>query len=312
MSMRGVLAEHLKGFINGVNEAIAQAKVDGVIPTPELAREKLASLSAFVSHSPEIDFAQRTELAAGSHRIPVKIFSPAPKQKLPVIVFFHGGGHMCGDSELYDPMARKIAISSSSVVISVDYRLSPENPYPAGLNDAEYVIKHYKSLLTNVHFDQSKLFIAGDSAGGAICTSLTMRKESDPELNFTKQILIYPSVDYTMKQPSFEQNGVGFFLEASRVKWYFDNYFLNDEDREACSPLYGPCSSDSPDTLVVVAGCDPLRDEGLAYAEKLKEQGARVEVKIFENMIHAFMNIEDLVLNECAELFTTIGNFVKN
>ena len=310
--MRGKLAEHLNGFIDGVNQAIAQAKADGVIPNPELAREKLNSLSAFVTKVPDIAYANRTELNKGEQKIPVKIFSPNPTKDLPVILFFHGGGHMCGDTELYDPMCRKIAINSSSVVISVDYRLSPENPYPAGLDDAELVVKHYQSIMTGVQFDKSRLYIAGDSAGGAICTSLTMRKHKDPDLRFTKQILIYPSVDYTMSSPSYNDNGVGFFLEKARVQWYFDNYFLNDEDRKACSPLFAPIDSDSPETLIIIAGCDPLRDEGLLYADKLKEQGIRVETKEFANMIHAFMNIEDLVPEECSELFTTIGGFVNS
>lgn len=309
--MRGVLAEHLTGFIDNVNQAIAQAKADGVIPSPELAREKLASLSAFVSHTPDIEFAERAELSMGDHRIPVKIYSPAVTECLPVVIFFHGGGHMCGDTELYDPMTRKLAIAAQAVVISVDYRLAPEHPHPEGLDDAECVVKHYRTLLTSVNYDSNKLFIAGDSAGGAICASLTMRKETDPELSFSKQVLIYPSVDYTMSSASFEDNGIGFFLEKPRVQWYFDNYFLNGEDRAKCSPLFASCSATSPETLIIVAGCDPLRDESLAYANKLKEQGVKVEVKMFANMIHAFMNIEDLVPNECAELFKTIGHFVN-
>lgn len=309
--MRGVLAEHLSGFIDGVNKAIAQAKIDGVVPNPELAREKLSSLSAFVTHVPEIAYVKQSKLKVHEHQVPVKVFSPDPSAKLPVILFYHGGGHMCGDIELYDPMCRKIAISGRSVVISVDYRLSPEFPYPAGLDDAELLVKHYQSLLTEVHFDAERLYIAGDSAGGAICTSLTMRKEKDPELNFTKQILIYPSVDYTMSSASFDDNGVGFFLEKARVQWYFDNYFLNEEDRKACSPLFAPVSNKSPETLIIIAGCDPLRDEGLAYGNKLKEQGVTVETVVFDNMIHAFMNIEDLVPKECEALFGSIGEFVN-
>ena len=310
--MRGELAEHLTGFIDGVNQAIAQAKADGVIPSPELAREKLAALPAFVSKVPEVSYIHDEKLISEDGEIPVRIYSPAPDKPLPVIIFFHGGGHMCGDIELYDPMARKLALASYAVVISVDYRLAPENPYPAGLNDAEFVVKHYQQVLTNVNYDKGCLAIAGDSAGGAICTSLTMRKERDASLHFDKHVLLYPSVDYTMSSASFDENGLGFFLEKPRVQWYFDNYFLNGEDRTACSPLFAPCSPSSPETLIIIAGCDPLRDEGLAYADKLKGQGVRVETKVFANMIHAFMNIEDLVPNECAELFETIGAFVNS
>ena len=309
--MRGQLDPKLNDFIGSVNKAIAQAKEDGVVPSPELAREKLAALAAFNTNIPDISYVMSTTITSPETNIPVTVYSPSPTKALPVIVFFHGGGHMCGDSKLYDPMCRKIAIASSCVVISVDYRLSPENPYPNGLNDAEYVVKHYQQVLSGVLFDQNKLFIAGDSAGGAICTSLTMRQANDDKLTFSKQILIYPSVDYTMSLPSAEENGIGFFLEKTRVQWYFDNYFLNNEDRKMASALFNPIGQNAPETLVVIAGCDPLRDEGLAYADKLKEQGIATKVKVFKNMIHAFMNIEDLVPDECSELFSSIGEFVK-
>lgn len=309
--MRGQLSPDLADFIDSVNKAIAQAKQDGVVPSPELAREKLAALSAFNTNIPEITFSELSYIDSPDATIPVRVYSPAPNEKLPVIIFFHGGGHMCGDSKLYEPMCIKMANSANSVVISVDYRLSPEFPYPCGLNDAEFVVKHYESLLTGVQFDASQLAIAGDSAGGAICTSLTMRQVKYKNLKFNKQILIYPSVDYTMSMPSVKDNGIGFFLEHPRVQWYFDNYFLNNEDRKQASALFNPVDSGSPSSLVIVAGCDPLRDEGLAYAEKLIEQGVQVEVKRFDNMIHAFMNIEDLVPKECAELYQAIGSFIK-
>jgi len=218
---------------------------------------------------------------------------------------------MCGDAELYDPMCRKIAITGHCVVINVDYRLAPEHPYPEGLNDADFAVKHYKEVLNDIkHSDQ--LIIAGDSGGGAICTSLTMRKVQDPDLVFSKQILIYPSVDYTMSSTSIDENGSGYFLEKARVKWYFDHYFLHGEDRKQASPLFGPVEQNSPDSLIILAGCDPLRDEGLLYGEKLKQAGASVSVHQFDDMIHAFMNIEALVPKGCAKLYQLVGDFIKN
>ncbi len=309
--MRGVLAKHLRNFIATVNEAIAEANASGIVATPELAREKLAGLGAFVSIFPELALVIDRKFITPTHEIPVKVYSPAPDKALPIVMLFHGGGHMCGDTELYDPMCRKIAIAGQCVVISVDYRLAPENPYPDGLNDADYAVKHYKEVLTDIKHKGS-LIIAGDSAGGAICTSLTMRKVSDPELDFSKQILLYPSVDYTMSSASMEENGTGYFLEKPRIQWYFDHYFLHDEDRKEASPLFGPIDNNSPESLIILSGCDPLRDEGKQYAKKLKQAGLSVTVHEFENMIHAFMNIEDLVPNECSRLYKLIGNFINN
>jgi acetyl esterase/lipase len=307
--MRGELSKQLEGFISTVNQAIADAKASGLVATPELARAKLEGLSALVNHCPDIAYIENRSIKTDDRNIPVKVYSPTPNKALPVVVYFHGGGHMCGSAELYDPMCRKISLAGHCVVINVDYCLAPEHPFPQGLNEAEYVVKHYKEVLQGVAHN-NELMIAGDSAGGAICTSLTMRQVADPELNFTKQILIYPSVDYTMNLPSIVENGQGYFLEKPRIKWYFDNYFLGHEDRKAASPLYGPVNSSSPKTLIFTAGCDPLRDEGNSYAAKLESAGVCVELHHFEQMIHAFMNVEDLVPDQCKKLFQLIGRFI--
>jgi acetyl esterase/lipase len=237
------------------------------------------------------------------------IYSPEPEAALPVMIFFHGGGHMCGSTDLYDPMCRKIALASRCVVISVDYRLTPEHPYPAGLQDAEYIIANYRQVLEDVTFNYT-LLIAGDSAGGAICSTLSMKQAEGADFGIHKQILIYPSVDYTMSQASIEDNGVGFFLEKERIAWYLEHYFSRQEDRKAASPLFGTMNESMPETMIIVAGCDPLRDEGLAYGERLAETGVKVRVHQFDGMIHAFMNIEDLVPEECKQLYQHIADFI--
>lgn len=308
--MRGILSDKLTDFMAAVNQAAEQAKEDGIVPTPQLARQRLAGLSTFVSNCPDIAYTGQYEFKVAEGVIPVKLYSPNPTKELPVIIYFHGGGHMCGDTQLYDPMCRKIAIATHSVVISVEYRLAPEFPYPCGLDDAEYVLKHYQQALKEVAFTD-RITIAGDSAGGAICTSLVMRQAKDESIKIDQQVLIYPSVDYTMSMPSIEDNGTGYLLETARIQWYFDHYFSNNEDRKQVSPLLAELPSSPPKTLVVVAGCDPLRDEGIAYAEKLKTNGAQVEVQMFEGMIHAFMNVEDIVKEECQDLFKKIAQFLK-
>lgn len=308
--MRGKLAHHLESFIKQVNVAIAEAKDQGIVPTPELARERLDGLAAFVTDIPEIAYAKSVILNSDETAIHSIVYSPDPSASLPTLVFFHGGGHMCGSAKLYDPMCRKIAIASQCVVISVDYRLAPEHPYPAGLVDAEYIVRNYQQLLEEVKVTDD-LMIAGDSAGGAICTSLSMLQAKDDTLKINKQILLYPSVDYTMSFPSMTANGTGYFLEQPRIKWYFEHYFNSGDDARKASPVFGPMNDKLPETLLVVAGCDPLRDEGLEYGKRLADSGVHVETKMFEGMIHAFMNIEDLVPEECAELYKTIGQFVS-
>ncbi|NVK26295.1 MAG: alpha/beta hydrolase [Gammaproteobacteria bacterium] len=308
--MRGQLAPHLQDFIDSVNQLILQAKNDGVVPTPEMAREKLAALSSLNTSVPDISYSEERMLVTDETSVPVRVYSANPNDSLPVVIYFHGGGHMCGDVELYDPMCRKIALASECHLISVDYRLSPEFPYPAGLEDAKAVVQNYQSVLSPLQSNE-RVIIAGDSAGGAICASLSMAKANGEELKIDQQVLIYPSLDYTLSQPSIEENGTGYFLEKPRIQWYFDNYFLNNEDRKLASPLFGTINEKIPNTLVVTAGYDPLRDEALAYSKLLQGAGVENQHHQFKHMIHAFMNIEDLVPNECAELFETIGQFIK-
>lgn len=308
--MRGHVYEGLTPFLQQVNQAIAQAKADNVIPTPELARSRLEALSALVTHKPEVAYVEDRELVRNGRPIKVKVYSPAPTEALPVVLFYHGGGHMCGDTELYDPMCRKIALAGQCIVVSVDYHLAPEYKYPYGLDDAEYALVNVEHVLDSLSFNEQRI-VAGDSGGGALCASLVMRMTSNPSIRIDKQVLIYPSVDYTMSLPSIDENGSGYFLEKGRIAWYFDNYFNEGDDRQLASPLFQALPESCPATQVIVAGCDPLRDEGFAYANKLENAGVNVQVVNFDDMIHAFMNIEDVVPEHCAKLFAAIGQFIE-
>jgi acetyl esterase/lipase len=231
---------------------------------------------------------------------------------------------MCGSVDLYDPISRKLALATHAIVICADYRLAPEHPYPAGLDDCQQVLERYQSLLTGMKYSD-ELYIAGDSAGGAICTSLVMNNSinevTSDLVRIDKQILVYPSVDYTMVSASIDENGQGFLLEKDKVQWYFEQYFQigrldQDEVAQAkavkASPLLGQFSANMPTTLVITAGCDPLRDEGIAYANSLEEVGVSVEQHSFDGMTHAYMLLNDLVSDECEQTYQLIGQFVKS
>ncbi len=297
-------------FLQDLNKLIAEAKASGVAPTPDAARKGLDGLAKYTTVVPEIAYSSDKTLEVEGRSIPVRVYSPAPEEELPVCVYSHGGGHMCGSVELYDPMCRKLALAANCVVVSVDYRLAPENPYPAGVEDSYQVAVNYKQLLTDLAFND-ELIIAGDSGGGAVTSTLVMRSQTDSALNFNKQVLIYPSVDYTMVFPSIEHNGTGYLLEKGKIGWYFDNYLQNNEDRRQVSPLYTPLNAKPVPTLVITAGLDPLYDEGVAYFEMVKASGAYAEHCEFPDLVHAFMNLEDLIVEECQRLYGTIGEFIK-
>ncbi len=321
--MRGIISPKLVPFLEQANIAIAAAKATGQGFSAELVRQSLGNLSALIGSGPNVAKVKDGFLETPSHNIPVRIYNPAPNDVLPVLLHFHGGGHMCGSVDLYDPISRKLAVATQAIVICVDYRLAPEHPYPAGLDDCQQVLNRYQSLLTEMKYSD-ELYIAGDSAGGAICTSLVMNNLTNEETNASvkidKQILVYPSVDYTMVSASIDENGQGFLLEKDKMHWYFQQYFQvssleQDEITQAkivqASPLLGKFSANMPTTLVITAGCDPLRDEGVAYAKSLEEVGVSVEHHCFDGMTHAYMLLNDLVVEECLQTYQLIGQFVK-
>ncbi len=305
----GKLFPSLRPFLDQVNEAALMAREEGFVLTPEIARRNLDGLSQFVNSVPEIDYSQKNKICSQGNDIPIMVYSPDPQQQLPVFVYFHGGGHMSGSTRLYDPMCRKIALSGNCVVISVEYRLTPEFPFPAGLDDCHQAVLNYQQVLDEVCYS-SEVILGGDSAGGAITSSLTMRSAHDQALKFDKQVLIYPSVDYTMSSESILSNGTGYLLESERIAWYFNHYFLRGEERSEQSPLFAALPAKLPDTLLITAEFDPLRDEGIAYGKRLKQAGGRVVHVDFEGMIHAFMNIEDLLVDPCRQLYQSIGDFI--
>lgn len=308
--MRGIISPKLNEFIEQVNVAAAIAKEEGIKLTPNLVRGNLDKLSVFIGQGPELAYVQEDTFVTPTHSIAARVYSPAPDEALPVVLHYHGGGHMCGSIALYDAISRKIAKEGHCVVIAVEYRLAPESPFPLGIEDCQYALENYKDVLKQINYSE-QLMIAGDSAGGAICTTLTSNNINNGAVKIDKQILVYPSVDYTMSSPSVEENGTGFLLEMSKVEWYFDQYFQHNQSRKNASPLFMPMAANMPETLIFSAGCDPLRDEALAYAKALQVKGVKVEHHVFDGMIHAYMLLDSLVEQECERTYQLIGEFIQ-
>jgi acetyl esterase/lipase len=171
------------------------------------------------------------------------------------------------------------------------------------------VLAHYKKLLTDVKFTDH-LVIAGDSCGGAICATLASKNIGNVNIKIDKQVLIYPSVDYSMSSNSIEENGSGFLLEKEKIVWYFDNYFQRNEPYQLVSPLFMPMDTNMPETIIFTAGCDPLRDEGFAYGQALSKFGVKVEQHSFDGMIHAYLLLHNLIIEECEKTYQLIGEFI--
>ena len=301
----------LSAFLEQVTIARNQALQNGIQPSPALARANMANLSAMNGKGPDVRYVSDGSFFVETDsrtEIPFRIYSPNPTAKLPVILHLHGGGHMCGDLEIYDAISRRMAIHTNSVVITLDYRLSPEHPYPAAIEDCKFLLTHYQSLLGSVGF-KDELILAGDSAGAALTATLSASAQYSAEIS--KQILLYPSLDYTMEHPSMDAYGSGYLLEKQGVAWYFDNYLQNGEDRKQVSPLFMPVPACMPETLLIVANCDPLQDEAYAYAEKLRKSGVSVQLNVFEGMVHGFLLMNTLAEEECDLVYELMNQFIN-
>ena len=303
----------LQTWLDNFNTA-ANLLIDGGFkPTATNAREGLANLTIeLVTESPDVAWVQDDLVAGDAYHVPVRIYHPEPETALPVLVYYHGGGHMAGSVTVYDPICRKLALATKHILVSVDYRLAPECPYPAGLVDAYAVVSNVWATLDSRQLNYlPTLSIAGDSGGGALVASVSAKAQNDENVTIAKQVMLYPSLDYTMDSGSMEQNATGYLLQKGKIAWYFDNYFQNGEDRRAASPLYQPMSAALPETLLLTAEFCPLRDEGIAYCEVARSAGAQVEYYHFADMIHSFLNMEDLVKQECETVYQKISEFLN-
>lgn len=310
----------LRQFIARMREIRQQRVEQGLRDTVATAREALEAITRpFQSRIPEIPLIRDELIPGPDYEVPVRLYHPAPEvrpdQAPGVALFVHGGGHISGSLSIYDPIARKLAAASGWLICSLDYRLAPECPYPCGLQDLMTCIKGIFPLLASqsrpLPFSR-RLALIGDSAGGALCASAAHLAQYEPGVRIERQALIYPSLDYTLSQPSTTTLGEGWIPERQRIIWYFDQYFRHAEDRRQVSPLFMPLATDYPTTLVMTAEYCPLRDEGRVYVERLQAAGIPAELVDFPGMVHAFLNLEDLATEACADLYQRIGEFLNS
>lgn len=246
--------------------------------------------------------------------VPVRIFYPDNSESNDVIIFFHGGGWVIGNVENYSNMCSVLCRKTGMRVISVDYRLAPEHKFPAGLNDCFSVVKAVSEWQDNADIKAERIILAGDSAGGNLSAAVSiMAKDTDIKIN--SQILLYPAVnnDYTENSPfkSVTEYGKDYFLTSERLCGYMELYISNPDDYN--NPLLAPILYDRfenmPDTLVITAQYDPLHDEGMAFAEKLRTYGNYVESYCIEDALHGFITLPadwDIV----TEAYRYIKNFL--
>ena len=260
--------------------------------TPENARKAMSAMSAdIVPPNLRQPVGAVENVTAGSR--PGRLCRPASNGPFPTLVYFHGGGFVLGDLDTHDQLCRRICAGAETVVVSVDYRLAPEHPFPAAVNDALEAVTWASSQPRELG-GTDVVAVGGDSAGANLAAVVA---QAHPE-RIAAQVLIYPSTDPFGSHPSRHECGSGYFLEADTVDWFMGHYLseLAAEDDLRHSPLLAPphVLANQPPTLVATAAFDPLRDEGRAYADALREARVHVDHQCYEAMIHGFADMGHL------------------
>lgn len=241
----------------------------------------------------------KNQVIPGPHGdIPIRIYKPlhAQAEKLPILVFYHGGGWVIGDLDTHDAACRTLTNGAECIVVSVDYRLAPEHKFPVAVEDAfaalEWVAEHADEFGGN----REKIAVGGDSAGGNLATVTTIiaKEQQAPHIAF--QLLIYPSTGVGPTK-SYEENGEGYFLTKDLMAWFRKQYLNTPDDvnHPYLSPYLYEDVSGLPPALIMTAEYDPLRDDGKAYADKLKAAGVDVEYVDYPGMIHGFITMANMI-----------------
>ena len=253
-----------------------------------------------LTQPPAPDVHEIRELAAEgpAGAIAMRLYKPAPRdpgvrEPVPVLVYFHGGGWTIGDLDTHDVLCRQIANASHCAVVSVDYRMGPEHRFPAAVHDCMAAARWVRDHADRLGLDAGRLAVGGDSAGGNLAAVVAILARDEGDLAVAWQLLIYPATDMRAGHPSHASNGSGYLLTSETIRYYHDHYIddaAHDLDWRA-SPLLHTRLGGLPPALVLTAGFDPLRDEGLDYADALVAAGSKADCVCFERQIHGFITM---------------------
>jgi acetyl esterase len=264
---------------------------------PEAGRQMYEAMRA-PERGEEMARVENLRLASTERTIRLRVYAPSSERSLPALVYFHGGGWVIGSLETHDHLCRALARAAGCAVVSVDYRLAPEHPYPAAVDDCLAAVRAVVEHAASLGVDPLRIAVAGDSAGGnlAAVVSLLARDAGGPPL--CAQVLIYPVTDFAFDTASYGENGEGYLLTRASMEWFRRHYLGPDAERgaePAASPLRAANLAVLPRALVITAEFDPLRDEGEAYAERLRSAGVPTRSTRYPGAIHDFVRLSFLL-----------------
>jgi acetyl esterase len=296
LTLRGELDEHVELMLDLLNDYDFELAQDSVAE----ARDQLDTMVRLGTADPEpVDTVEDVTIAYDGVAVPARVYAPEGEGPHPTLVFYHGGGFALGSVDSHDNLCRMVTNRADCVTVSVGYRLAPEHPWPAGIEDAYAAARWAASNVDQWGGDPTRLAVGGDSAGGNFATVVSMMAAERGMPTIDKQLLLYPSTVYLDPMQSRAENGDGYFITAHDLVWFVKQYI--EDEIDAHHPWAFPMNArddvlaDLPPAYVMTCGYDPLRDEGIAYAERLRANGVDVTHSNYESMIHGFLNMEDIV-----------------
>lgn len=263
----------------------------------EAAREAMAGAFQTDGEPEAVAQVENRTFPGPAGDVPVRIYWPAGDGPHPCLVYFHGGGWVLCNLDTHDGPCRALTNQAGCVVVSVDYRLAPENKFPQGLDDCRAAVVWTAENAADLGIDASRIAIGGDSAGGNLTAAVAIANRDAKGPALRHQLLVYPVIDSRRNTPSYQQNAEGYFLTAEAMKWFWEQYLGSDADGEnpLASPIRESDLANLPPATVITAEFDPLRDEGEAYAEQLSGAGVPVELRRWDGIIHGFFGMGDLL-----------------
>lgn len=312
---RRVAAMAINKAMRAALSALSYPEID-IKKSYPLERE-LKKLASWRLKKPHLYRIWEHEVPCGDHTIPVRIFTPSEDVRHQVLLFFHGGGWVTGNIDSYDGVCSDMAALTGRMVVSVDYQLAPEHPFPAAPEDCYAVAREI--YLNNDLLDTKpeEIVLIGDSAGGNLAAAVSLMARDRGEFLPARQILIYPATgndhSETSPFPSVRENGSGYLLTAKRVRDYMELYRSSEADLE--NPYFAPLTagdfSHQPDTLIITAEYCPLRDEAEVYGEKLRAAGNRVETVRMPDALHGYFSLPAR-FKLVQQTYEIINRFLRN
>jgi acetyl esterase len=276
---------------------LEQLAASGAPPLHELsvaeARQVIVTLFGTTDTPEPIGAVEERTIPGAAEEMPARIYTPPGRGSFPILVYFHGGGWVIGNLEAYDSTCRALTNAAGCIVVAMEYRLAPEHKFPAAPEDCYAALQWVAAHAAAIGGDPTRLAIGGDSAGGNLTAVVAqmVRDRGGPSLVY--QLLVYPVTDYNFDTASYRENADGYLLTKDAMVWFWNHYLRSAADGSnlLASPLRAQNLRGLPPALILTAEFDPLRDEGEAYAARLREAGVPVTLTRYNGMIHGFFSL---------------------